>query len=143
VLRGPVAAEITVNFRESGPPVTGLRLNLKDAEITAGTVGWTKPAGVDAAMALDMEPVGDGAMELRDINLQGEGFNVQGAVRLNAEKKPVAFNLPVVALNQQTQLQMRGELTAENVWKVYIRGASFDGREVLPPRMMTSAGASA
>jgi hypothetical protein len=141
VLRGPIPAEITVNFQENAPPVIGLRLNLKDAEITAGTIGWTKPAGVDAAMVLDMEPVGDGAMELRDINLQGEDFNVQGAVRLNGEKKPVAFNLPVVALGAQTQLQIRGDLTDENVWKVHIRGASFDGREMF--RTLLSTGKAA
>jgi hypothetical protein len=138
ILRGPVPAEIAVNFRENAPPSLAVRLNLKDAELTAGSIGWIKPAGAAAALNFEIEPDGDGAMELRDINLQGDDFSVQGAMRLNENKKPVAFNLPVVSLDPQTQLQMRGELAAGNVWKVYLRGTSFDGRNMF--RSLLSSG---
>ncbi|HKJ61442.1 MAG TPA: DUF3971 domain-containing protein, partial [Hyphomicrobiales bacterium] len=83
VLRGPVPAEIAINFRDNAPPSLGVRLNLKDAEITAATIGWTKPAGAAAALNFDAEPSGDGALEVRDLTLRGDDFNVQGAMRFN------------------------------------------------------------
>ena len=138
VLRGPVPAEFAVNFRENASPTLGVRLNLKDAEITAATIGWAKPAGAAAALNFNVEPTDEGTMELRDLILNGDDFTVQGAMRLDEKKKAVAFNLPVVALNPRTKVQMRGELSDANVWKVYVRGSSFDGRNLF--RTLLSAG---
>nr|MBX2806962.1 hypothetical protein [Hyphomicrobiales bacterium] len=137
MLSGPIATEVAVNFRENAEPSLDIRLNLKDAELKVSSLGWSKPVGAAAAMNLKVEPADDGGRELRDISLVGDDFSVRGAIRLNEDKKPVAFNLPLVSLGPQTQVRMRGELSNE-VWKIFLRGKSFDGRTMF--RSLLSAG---
>ncbi len=136
VLQGPAPAEFSLNFREGAPPRMAARVNLNEARITAP--GWDKPAGVPASLSFELEPVGDEAVELRDITFQGDDFQVSGALRLNEKRRPVAFNLPVIKLNARTQIQARGHLRTDNVWAVEVRGAEFDGRNLF--RSLLSAG---
>jgi hypothetical protein len=138
IVRGAAPAALTVNFRSEQAPQIHLELNLTEAEILMASLGWRKPPGQRAVLNLDIEPAESDGFQLKDINLLGDNLTVQGAVRLNGRYQPVVFDLPVVSLNPQTQMQMKGELAAQNNWKVRLRGASYDGRRFF--RSLFSAG---
>ena len=63
---------------------------------------------------------------------------MRGDVTLNDKHQPTSFHLPTVSLNLQTQLDMSGELTPANIWKVRASGQSYDGRQFF--RSLFSAG---
>jgi hypothetical protein len=138
LLRGGAPAELTVNFRAEQKPQLRFEFNLSDADILMASLGWRKPPGQRAVLTFDLEPDDAGAFELRNINLLGDELSVQGTVSIDARRQPVAFNFPVVALNPQTQMAMNGALGSNNIWKVRVKGRSYDGRRLF--RSLFSAG---
>ena len=138
ILRGGVPTELMVNFRGKDIPGLHFEANLSDADLLVPSLGWRKPPGQRALLTLDLEPSDGGGLELKNINLQGEDLAVRGGVRIDDKRKPVAFNLPVVTLNTQTQLDLSGEIDRNNVWQVRVKGKSFDGRQFF--RSLFSAG---
>lgn len=138
MLVGGVPAELTVNFRKALPPLLHFEANLSDVDILMASLGWRKPPGQRAVLTLDIDPAEGSGLELKNVNVQGDDLNVRGTVKINDKRKPVAFNLPVVALNAQTQLEMNGEIDRNNVWQVRVKGKSYDGRQFF--RSLFSAG---
>jgi hypothetical protein len=138
VLRGPVAAELTVNQRRDAPPAIRFEANLSDADLIMASMGWRKPPGQRAVIATDVENADHGAVILRNFNVTGDDLAVRGELTLNDKRQPIAFNFPTVSLNLQTQLELDGELTPANVWRVHASGAAYDGRQFF--RALFSAG---
>ncbi len=128
LIRGGAATELTVNFRKEQDPQLHFEFNLTEADLLMSSLGWRKPPGQRAVLTFDLEPVAGGAFDLRNINLQGDNLAVRGGLSVDDKRKPVAFNFPVMTLNQQTQMSISGEQGANNVWKVRIKGRSYDGR---------------
>jgi hypothetical protein len=137
VLRGPVAADVTVAMRKDLPPVIKAEANLSDADVIMGSMGWRKPPGQRAVLSMDVEPGDNGTVALRNVNLGGDDIAVRGELLLNDKKQPVSFRFPTLTLNLQTQLELSGELT-NNIWKVRGSGSSYDGRQFF--RSLFSAG---
>ncbi len=138
VLRGGAPTELTVNFRKQHPPNLHFEVNLTEADIVMASLGWRKPPGQRAVLTFDAEPADDSGMELKNVNLLGDDLTVRGWVRTDEKRQPVAFNFPTVALNLQTQLAIGGELNSNNIWKVRVKGPSYDGRQFF--RSLFSAG---
>jgi AsmA-like C-terminal region len=138
VLRGPVAAELTLNPRKDAPPLIRFEANLTDADIIMASMGWRKPPGQRAMLATDIETAEHGGMNLRNLNLTGDDLAVRGELSLNDKRQPLAFRFPTVSLNLQTQMEFSGELGPGNIWKVRASGASYDGRQFF--RSLFSAG---
>ena len=137
VLRGPVAAELTLNMRKDAPPLIRFEANLGDADIIMGSMGWRKPPGQRAMLTADVESADNGAVALRNINVAGDDIAIRGELTLNDKRQPTAFRFPTLTLNLQTQLELSGELT-NNIWKVRGTGTSYDGRQFF--RSLFSAG---
>jgi AsmA-like C-terminal region len=137
VLRGPVAAELTLNMRKDQPPLIRFEANLSDTDIIMGSMGWRKPPGQRAMLSTDIEPGDNGTVALRNLNIGGDDIAVRGELTLNDKRQPIAFRFPTLSLNLQTQMELSGELT-NNVWKVRGTGSSYDGRQFF--RSLFSAG---
>lgn len=129
VLRGPVAAELTLALRKDAPPNIHFEANLSDADILMSSMGWRKPPGQRAFLMTDLEVEDGGNAVLRNINVTGDDLALRGEMTLNDKHQPIAFRFPTLTLNLQTQMEISGELTRENVWKVRVNGPSYDGRQ--------------
>jgi hypothetical protein len=138
VIRGPVAAELTINLRKDAPPLIRFEANLTDADIIVASMGWRKQPGQRALLTTDVEPEEGGGAILRNLNLGGDDLALRGELTLNEKRQPVAFRLPTLTLNLQTQMELSGELTSGNIWKVRGTGSSYDGRQFF--RSLFSAG---
>lgn len=138
VLRGPVAAELTVNQRKDAPPLIRFEANLSDADVIVASMGWRKPPGQRALLTTEIETGDKGAVSLRNLNVSGDDLAVRGEINLDDKRRPVSFRLPTLQLNLQTQMELSGELTPANVWKVRATGNSYDGRQFF--RSLFSAG---
>jgi hypothetical protein len=138
LVRGAAAAELTVNFRAEQNPQLHFEFNLSDADSLMASLGWRKPPGQRAVLTFDLEPSEGGAIALRNIALLGDELTVQGTANINGKRQPVAFDFPMVALNPQTQMAINGKLGPDNIWKVRVKGRSYDGRRLF--RSLFSAG---
>jgi hypothetical protein len=138
LVRGGAAAELTVHFRREKVPQLHFECNLTEADILMASLGWRKPPGQRAVLTFDLEPTAGGDFALKNINLVGDDLTVRGVMSANAKGQPIAFRFPVVALNLQTQMEMYGELGPDNIWKVRVRGQTYDGRRLF--RSLFSAG---
>jgi hypothetical protein len=138
ILRGSAPTELTVNFRKGAMPGMHFETNLTEAEILMASLGWRKPPGQRAVLTFNLDPAEDGGFELNNVNLRGDDLTVRGGMKIDENRRPVSFDLPIVALNLQTQLQINGDLHQGNVWRVHIRGQSYDGRQLF--RSLFSAG---
>jgi hypothetical protein len=138
VVRGPVPVETSVIFGPSGPPSAHVEANLASAELFLSLMGRRKPPGEKAALSFDVAMRPDGKVDLDNFKLTGDEIGVVGSISLNEQKKPSAFRFPHFSLNILTKLEVSGQLTDSNVWKIDARGASFDGREFF--RSLFSAG---
>ncbi len=138
VVRGPVAAELTLSPRKDAPSLVSFEANLTDTDIIMASMGWRKPPGQRAVFAGDIENADRGILILRNLNLTGDDLAARGEVTLNDKRQPIAFNFPTVSLNLQTQMELKGELAPGNIWKVRASGAGYDGRQFF--RSLFSAG---
>ncbi|WP_170936952.1 MULTISPECIES: AsmA-like C-terminal region-containing protein [Rhodomicrobium] len=137
LLRGGVPTELMVTFNGKATPGLHFDANLTDADVLMPSMGWRKAPGQRASLSLDLEP-SDSGLEVKNINLTGDDLAVRGSLKVNDKHKPIAFSLPQVMLNQQTQLELSGELDRSNVWQVRVKGKTFDGRQFF--RSLFSAG---
>ncbi|MGF1620996.1 MAG: AsmA-like C-terminal region-containing protein [Rhodomicrobiaceae bacterium] len=138
LIQGAAGAELTVDFGGTPSPKLHFEFNLAETDLIVASLGWRKPPGRRAVLSFDLVPLEGGAMEVQNVNLRGDELNVQGALRINEQKQPVAFDFPVVDLNPETKLQINGQLGAKNIWKVGVKGRSYDGRRFF--RSLFSAG---
>jgi len=129
VVRGPAAAELTIDFQAEGPPKLDFKFDLTKSDLLVSSLGWRKPPGRRAVLSCVLHPRETGGFEIRNINLQGDDdLSVRGRLRLDDQYQPVAFNFPEVGLSAQTQLDINGQIGTNNVWHVKMTGSSFDGR---------------
>lgn len=138
VVRGPVPAELAITARKDQPPVMHFEANLSDAEVSVASIGWKKPAGQRGMLNIDLQTAENGNTVLRNLNLLGDDLEVRGEMLLNDKRRPISFSLPTVALNAQTKIEMRGDLSPNNVWSIRASGTTFDGRQFF--RSLFSAG---
>jgi hypothetical protein len=89
-------------------------------------------------LTTDIEPEEGGTVALRNLNLAGDDIAMRGELTLNDKRQPMSFRFPTLSLNLQTQMELSGELTSGNIWKVRGSGSSYDGRQFF--RALFSAG---
>jgi hypothetical protein len=138
VVRGQIPVEASATFNPGGPPSIHMEANLTSAELFLSLMGRRKPPGEKAALAFDVVMRPDGKVNLDNFKLTGDEIGVVGSISLNEQKKPSAFHFPHFSMNILTKMDVSGQLTDSNVWKIDARGPSFDGREFF--RSLFSAG---
>jgi hypothetical protein len=138
-VRGSVGAELQILPREDGPPQVRFEANLIDADIMVSALGWRKKPGMQTLLTFDIESLDDGGIRLANMNLSGNDISANGNLLLDANRKPVSFQFPKVALHRQTDLVMEGQHDAtNNRWDIKATGTSFDGQQFF--RSLFSAG---
>lgn len=138
-VRGSVGAEMQILPREDGPPQVRFEANLTDADIMVSALGWRKKPGMQTLLTFDLETLDDGGIRLANMNLSGNDISANGDLLLDANRKPVSFRFPKVALHRQTDLVMEGQHGAtNNRWEIKVKGSSFDGQQFF--RSLFSAG---
>jgi hypothetical protein len=137
-VHGPVPAELAITTRKDQPPLMHFEANLGDAEVQVSSIGWKKLAGQRGMLNIDLHTAENGNTVLRNLNLLGDDLEVRGEMLLNDKRRPISFSFPTVTLNAQTKMEMRGDLSPNNVWTIRASGPIFDGRQFF--RSLFSAG---
>ncbi|MBC8051205.1 MAG: hypothetical protein H7X92_13830 [Chitinophagales bacterium] len=137
IVKGDITAELSITPRKDASPAISVEADLANADILFSGIGWRKPPGQRAILSFNVEKDG-GRAKMSNVRVLGDDINIGGSVAFNEQKKPVAFDFPNLTLDAQTKLEAKGALTAQNNWKIDVRGSSFEGKQLF--RSLFSAG---
>ena len=140
ILQGPVGVDVTLRpmAPENSPNDARVRVDLTNAELSIDSLTWRKPKGQRAIVDFDVVAGSGKAGKLTNIRLDGEGIAVRGSAEVGADGQLSTFNIPQFSINVVTRLRMKGERRKGNVWRVSVRGPTYEGREFF--RTLFSAG---
>jgi hypothetical protein len=136
-IKGDIGAEVSIVMRKDAAPAVSAEIDLSNADVSLKEAGWRKPAGQRAILSFAVEKDGPRS-RLANIRLLGDDINVTGSISLNESKKPTSFEFPTIMLSALTKFEARGALSPQNIWRVDVRGASYDGKVMF--RSLFSAG---
>ncbi len=129
IVKGDIAAELSITQRKDAPAAISVEADLANADIFLSGIGWRKPPGQRAILSFNLEK--DGARSrMSNLRVLGDDINVVGAVAFNDQKKPIAFDFPTVSLNAQTKFEAKGALSGQNIWRIDVRGSTFEGKQL-------------
>ncbi len=131
ILQGPINVDVTVptNPDEGGAGSAHVRVDLTDARITVESLAWTKAAGRQAVVDFEVGAETERGRELKDIRMDGKDVALRGKAQLNRAGKPISFDIADFNVDVVTRLQIKGQRRAGNIWRVSVRGQSFQGRD--------------
>lgn len=124
----------------SQPDTENLRVeaDLTNAQLLFGSMGWTKPAGQEAKVSLDVVKKPDGATDLDNFTITGDEIAVHGKISLDPERHLKSFYFSDFSVNPETHVEITAEVRDDQVMEIHAEGPSFDGRQFF--RSLFSAG---
>lgn len=122
-------------------PLSGgvhVHADLTKADVTLESIAWHKPSGRQAVLDLDIVSRDGKAGKLENIRVAGGGIAITGSAELGADYRIKSFDLPEFSVNVVTRLRVKGERRKNNVWRVSVRGQTYEGQNLF--RSLFSAG---
>jgi hypothetical protein len=124
----PVTLQIARLGRGSLPPMN-LQADLTDAQLSFGGLGWTKPVGRTATVQLDIVSNPDGATNLENLRLTGDGIDIQGGIALDANQRLKEFYFSDFSVNSYTHVEISAIVRDDQVLEIKAEGPTYDGRQ--------------
>ncbi|MCC6983809.1 MAG: hypothetical protein IT535_11105 [Bauldia sp.] len=126
ILAGTIAASITDLEGREGQHFD---LDLTEARLMLGPLGWSKGVGVPARLTFDLVPIANG-FRVERVNLAGNGFGMIGTAELDSGYALRSANMTRVALRSTDDFAL--QLTRRGAgYAIAASGRSFDARGVL------------
>lgn len=131
IVKGPIEVDVTIPNRTSGPSPESaqVRVDLTTAGISIESLAWQKPVGRRAVAEFGVGEETAAGRRLNDIRIDGDDLAVRGTAQLDKSGLPVSFDVSDFSVDVITRLQIKGERRKGNIWRVSVRGQSFEGRE--------------
>lgn len=128
-VQGEVPVEVTVGRDTADAPVVRVHADLTNAELMITGVAWRKPPGRSARLQCDIAKGKTYKTELQNFKVAGDDIAIEGWGALDAENRLREFYFPDFSLNVVSRMELQGTLGNDDVWKVKVRGPTFDGRD--------------
>ncbi|MDX2257844.1 MAG: AsmA-like C-terminal region-containing protein [Hyphomicrobiaceae bacterium] len=125
---GDVPVEVTVTPEADGHRRVRLRAELNGADLAVDSLAWHKPPGRTAYLESGIERRPDGSIALSDLKIAGDDIAVEGSLSLDDKQKVREFAFPRFSLNLITRLDISGRRASDGIWKVTVRGPTYDAR---------------
>ena len=129
IVQGEVPIELTVGRDARDEPTTRLHADLTNADLILETMAWRKPPGRSATLQCDIAKGKTHKTELQNFKVAGDDIAIEGWAAIDAENRLREFYFPDFSLNVVTRMEVQGALDKNDVWKVKVRGPTFDGRD--------------
>ena len=89
--------------------------------------GWVKPAGKSARATYTLLKAAK-SVRFDDLNIDGAGVTVKGAVEIDSASEIVSANFPVFSLSDGDKVTLKADRGNDGVLRVVMRGDVYDGR---------------
>lgn len=136
-VRGPIKVKLTAT--ESGGRIVRAHVDadLTAAELRVEAIGWTRPAGLEASAAFDLDLASHNSIIIDNIAVSGDQLKLNGRLKLDRNGKLAEANLPTVKLGELTDMAVK--LTAQgDRLALSASGRSFDARPIIANLFSTS-----
>jgi len=104
------------------------RIDLTAAALDITSLAWKKPIGRKTFLDFDIETQADKGWRLSNLRIDGDNVAAKGSAHINPQGEFLSFDIEDFAIDVVTRLKIKGELRNNNVWRVSVRGKSFEGR---------------
>jgi AsmA-like C-terminal region len=130
LVRGEVAAEITVVQDARGERHIHVRADLTNAELTLDSLAWNKPVGERGVFEFDVVKGTKYPVEMHNVRLDAENVAIAGWMGAGPDFRVKEYRFPQFSLNVVSNFEANGKLRADNVWEITAKGATYDGRDL-------------
>jgi AsmA-like C-terminal region len=138
IVHGEIGVEALWKPKDGGLGELHVRADLSRADIAVESLAWRKPIGQEGALEFDVLSKGKQPIGLSNIRLTGRGVAIEGYASLGPKGEIASFDFPLFSVNTVTRLKLLGVRQAKNVWRVSVRGRTYEGRDLF--RALFSAG---
>lgn len=128
IVQGVVPIEVTIGHDASGEQLIQLHGDLTSADLLLEGVAWRKPPGRPANLQCDIVRGKTHKTELQNFKVAGDDIAIEGWLAIGADNRLREFHFPDFSLNVVTRMEVEGTLNSNDIWKVKVRGPTFDGR---------------
>ena len=128
ILRGELGVQLLLLPRKDGTYRSSLRADVTKAEIVVESLAWHKPAGRHAQLEFEITKGKRYPTVLENIRLVGTGIAIKGRAMLDARNTLREFDIDQFSIDLVTRLRLRGILKAGNIWRVGVKGETYEGR---------------
>lgn len=101
------------------------------------TLGWRKEAGVPASLDFKILPQQNGEVVLDEFRIEGQELTARGRIELDADGKVKSFLFPKISYQVVSNITLKGERGAKDIWDVMATGQTYDGRGILRSLLRT------
>ena len=129
-VNGETPIEVLITPRAQGEPQIQVRANLTPAELIIEPLAWRKVPGRTASLQFEVVRPQRGRTELQGFRIFGQDISTSGSLILDGRNKLREFSFSELTLHVVSRLQVAGQLRADNVWDVTVRGQTLDGRDM-------------
>lgn len=129
LLKGPAIVDLSISDPESEHPAMHVQVDLTNAALTLDNMAWRKPPGQSAVLRFDVHKGDKGRTELQNFKIIGNAIAIDGWVALGSDRRLTSFYFPEFSFDVITQLEISGNLASNDVWKIKVKGRTYDGRE--------------
>ncbi len=82
-LKGVIAASVTAALYQDRSTVVKAALNLKDAELDAPEIKWSKPSGTEGEARFSLRLQGDRLVDIKDLEIEAGTLRLKGEARFD------------------------------------------------------------
>ena len=130
IVRGIVDVEVSLIPRQGGGVGSKVRADATNATISVESLAWVKPAGRQTQLEFDLMPGEQDTVALDGLRVVGDGIAIQGKALLDAKFDLKSFSLPHFSIDRVTRLEINGKADKRGIWKVIVKGQTFEGRSL-------------
>jgi hypothetical protein len=137
-VQGPIKARVSGLIEGRKLVKADIDADLSRAYAFLDVIGWSRPPTAKTLASLSIDLTSPKAIVIKDLKISGKDLKIQGNIRIAPDGGIVEGTLPVVNLDDQTQVGL-GIKTVEGVLNLSITGTTFDARRLISQMFMSSA----
>ena len=124
---------VTLEATGSGTKLDHIEVssNVTPARIDVPAIGWAKPAGEPAKLDFVVERLANEQVRLREIRLDGDRVNVEGAIRFDPDGSVYKVDISRLRMGATNNLEVHGVRRADGVLQIKVTGKELDAAEML------------
>ena len=131
LIQGEIAADITITQKEGEPePDVHVEADLTNAELIFEELAWRKQPGRQASLQFDMKTLDADRTHLDNFKVVGDMIALDGWLISNSKRELLEYAFPNFSLNVVSRLAVQGKVDANKIWKVKVKGSTFDAKDL-------------
>jgi len=130
LVQGEVPVEVTIAAKPDAPSTIHVRADLTNAELLFVDMAWRKAPGRIASLECDVDLSDPTKTQLQNFRVVGDTIALDGWLTMDDKREMSEFSFPNFSVNVVSRLQVTGKINAQRVWKIAVKGSTFDAKDL-------------